>query len=910
MKNEIFRSGWAKGTGVILLMLLLSCGAWLVIESQRSDPAERYAEWLATRKGPVPVRHLEQWANRIGVRYFTDARLQADSRLTEELLEHEDYAIAVASWWDSSARSPSALSTWPLVEQAMIAQMEKAALGELDAALARTDTAGFAKWEHSLARSAYRHGAMEELAWLREDLRMFESTHGSDSARSDSLQSISTLYAMSAADLGRTLLRAEDHTTESAVISVLSYRGMTLQQATHALMAEWERGGGHATDWDMVDKIARNTRVGAFRKEFLIWFALSPESEAWRAEHRAMIGDVLDELRRSDPAFAREFSNHLVREAIERAETLCSDWETVLGALLPSIGSEPDPKLMIDEETGLDFVWLCHRTDAEDLLNRAVKIWHDSISNRPRWIGEFIDAGHYRAACTLIEEAKEQFVYIRSQRQTIARSYPETLAEYLELYERLAAHADSPQLKGFLHLELATTAMLHLNGTYQKGLARKEALKAIGLLNESECPNRNVLELTASRLASLDRDLFEAGRPGFDKWRRGITPAAFVTHLIREEWQGTEREWITWRTYFRGHLLRAELPELAGLIAKVIRSASKDDDGAQAAKRIGDLLSAGTWAIPKSGDLELASWVLKKKIAESQWEDSAQWMFDRMEEFRIRFPEADETIVLRKMYEDLLTELHRRSVHDGLHWLGAVLNEDRAESLPWPAPFERIIYRGPGTVHPRALQTIEECFGEHSLKRWIARALLFSGVPTTEEWRAHREHMLDWAREPWLKEVINEYLDNTFDIDAFERDMARASPGAHRYFWENPFVPKKRDTFPKHPSGRDHTDAERMQYHLWEAERSLDVVEKGEFFDISTLRWLLSDLFDLAEAQSEDPRLQALAKRLQNVPFEQYVEKLSDSPSEADFQSRALGEIRERATHFVAPENPAADASK
>lgn len=887
------------------MLLLWAGGVLLVVEFQEPDPAERYNEWLSTRSCTVTVGFLENWASRLGIRYFANARRQADSRTMEELLENEDYAVAVASWRDSTLNAaPGTCETWPYIEKAIIANVTKPDFESLAAALARTDAAGFARWEHTLARSAYHHGAMGELASLQEELRRFENEHGADNTRSGSLMRFSNLYTMSPADLGRAFFRAKDPAAEAVITTVMGDHRLTPRRAGEVLLAEWQAGGISTIDWDLIENIARNTQLGLFRKEFLTWFALNPESEAWRSKHGVAIGEVLAELGRSEPAFARELASHLVRETIRQTDNLGSDWKEVTGILFSTIEREPELKIWIDDEAAPDFIWLCHEIDAEKLLNRAVKVWNDSIKNRSAWIGAFIDGEHYRAACSLIEGAREDVIHIRSRKEKAAKSRPASLAEYLALSERITAYADTRQLKGFIHLELAITAMQQLNGNDEKILAAKEVIKAIEGLNEAGSPNGNLLQQTVSRLVDLDREFFEAGRPCFDEWRSGAKPDEIVNCLIREEWRGSESELMIWKIYTREYLTGSELPSLATIIAGCIRNSPKDNAAKQAAKRLGEFLDVTAWGIEESGDLELATWVLKKMIAENQWDDSAKWMFERLNDFRKRSPEADDTIVLRKIYDDLLTELNRRQVHDGLLWLEAVLNEDVSQSFNWPPSFEQVIHRPPGAVQPENLQSVERCFGAHSLRRWIARSLLLQGAPSTTEWNENREHVIEWAREPWLKMIIVEHLDNTFDIDAFERDMVRASPGARRYFSENPLLPRKGESFPKHPSGRDHTIAERINFHLWEAEQSLEIVERGDFFDVSALKWLLSDLFDLAEDQNESPRLRAFATRLLNASFEKSPQSLSD------FELGMLQEMQDRAARFAAPENPKIDDSK
>lgn len=880
------------------LLLLWGLGVWMVFRPAPPTAEEKFGEWLSTRRHAAPAGRLEVWANRFRIDYFSKVRREKDLRFTEELLADGNYAVVVASWLDSEGRiAPGVSATWPHVRSALEEMMGTVDPERLDAALSRADEARFATWDRTIVRSAYRSGAQEELAPIVKALRDFEQVHRSGLRRMESLQRLSGLYALSPTNFARALAEEEDPAMEALLDLVMQDLGFSRSGAHEALLSEWKTGGIPEADMGLLERILGNAKLGLFRNEVFIWLALGRESEEWRTRHRAKLGELLDQFHRTDPDFARSVASDLVDEVIKRSDQLTADWRLVTGILLSKIDPEPDLKVWISDKSGPNFMWLCHQVDAEGLLNRSVRVWNDSVQNRSAWIGEFIDAEHFGAACALIEGVKEDVVYIRSRKESPAESRNKTLEDYLGLYERMFAHADNPQVKGFIHLELGITAMENLKRNDERSLAREEVLKAIGTLTEAGSTNGNLLEQTVSRLVELDHDLFEAGRPCFDKWRGGVTSDEILDRLLREKWGEGESAWMIWKFYFRDHVTRSELPELADVITGLIRRSSDDNTSHERTKRISDLLGVSEWEFSESGDLELASWMLTKMIGESQWSASAKWMSARVDDFRVRFPKADDTIVMRKIHDVLLTELNRRSVDDGLRWLGAVLNEEVSGASHWPTSFEQIIHRSPGSLHPENLQVIEECFNGHPLRGWIARRLLLDGVPTTKEWADNRDSILGSAREPWLKAVINEHLDHTFDLDAFARDMAEASPGARRFFSENPFLPRKGNSFPKHPSGRELTEAERMTHHLWEAEQTLERVEKGGFFDAAAFKWLLSDLFDLAEGQSQDPRLRSFVARLQNAPVEVNTERLSD------FEVEMLREMQTRAALLVAPQD-------
>lgn len=881
------------------LLLLWGLVVWQVFRPEAPTAGEKYESWLAARRhGGVPGNRVEMWANRWGIRYFAELRREADRRLTDELLADADHAVAVASWMDPfGGIGPRLQPTWPSVGKALEELLRSGDPSRLDEALTKADAAGFATWELTIARSAHRSGALDELASLEAKWREFEQANPSVPPRLESLERLSRLYGLPPAGLARALVEAGDPAEEGRILQVMDDLAIPPERAYGALLAEWKAGEFPESKWDLAERILKNERVGFWRLELFTWFALGRESEEWRNRHRAKLGEWLEEFRRTEPGFAKQCASHLVDEVIKQSDQLTADWKLVTGILLSKIDPEPDLKVWISDDAAPNFIWLCHQVDAEGLLNRSVRVWNDSVQNRSAWIGEFIDAEHFRAACALIEGAKEDAVYIRSRRETPAERRNKSLEDYLGLYERMTAHANDQQVKGFIHLELGITAMQNLRGNGERSLAREEVLKAIGTLNEAGSINGNLLEQTVSRLVELGHDLFEAGRPTFDRWRRGVTSDQILNRLLREEWREGERRWMIWKFYFRDHITMSELPELAEVIAGLIRDSSDENTSHERSKRITELLGVRAWELSESGDLELATWMLTKMIGESQWSTSAKWMFARVDDFRARFPEADDTIVMRKIYDLLLTELNRRPVEDGLRWLGAVLNEDVSGSFGWPNSFEPIIHRSPGSLRSENLQIIEDCFTKHPLRRWIARSLLLDGVPMTREWVEDREGILGSVKETWLKAVINEHLDNTFDLDAFERDMAGASPGARRYFTENPFIPRKGKSFPKHPSGREFSQVERISYHLWEAEQTLGIFEQGAFFDVTALNWLLSDLFDLAEGQSQAPRLRSFVARLQNAPFELYVDRYSD------FEVELLQEMQARAALLVAPQD-------
>ncbi len=844
-----------SGKAVLVFGLLLFWGlaVWLVFRSVAPTPGEKYEEWLAARRhGGVAGSRLEMWANRFGITYFANARRERDRRLTGELPVEADYAVAVASWRDSTGGiAPGLQPTWPHVRKSLEEMTGGADAERLEAALVRADAAGFATWELTIARSAHRSGALDELAPIVRTLREFEQAHQPGSHRMASLQRIYELYALTPAGFARALVEETDPGAEALLYLVMGDLGVPPERAHGALVSEWKTGGFPEADWGMPARILKDARVGSFRLGVFTWLALGRESEEWRKHHRATIGDLLEEFRRTEPAFAKECASSLVREITKEGSKLASDWNFVAGILLSKIDPEPDLESWIGNEVGSDFVWLCHSVNAEGLLNRALEIWGDQVPHRSFWIGHFIDAGHYAAVCALIEGAKGDLHSIRSQKETYQEEKAKKLDEYLALGERIREHSNEDQVKGFIRLELGITAMRNLHRTPEEDAAKREVLAAIEMLNEAETFNPYLLERTVALVVEMTDEFFAAARPCFDKWRGAVTPEMVVDRVVRGDFDRDESGYEVWSKYFRNFVTMSELPSLEGTVVGLIRSLPQDETAGHGLDRLEEFLGVGRGNSKPAGTY-LGVWVGRRFIEARRWEDAVGWMFDRIEDHHARNPDVDMVRLVHEIYEEMNRGLGEENVADHLDWLGAVLADKRSELYSWPATFA-FFYRD---IAADPAEIIDGChirFGQHPLRRWILRNLLNDRFPNLDKRPEQLSGILELTEHSWVREVIKESFDKTFDLDAFERDFETASPGARRFFLRNPVVYWRNRRPPRHPDGRDFTKEEVARLLVWEARQAIEIMERREYFESHEFVRIFTDLIAEAETRPDDP---------------------------------------------------------
>lgn len=875
------------------LLLIWGFGVWLVFRSVVPTPEEKYADWLAARlRGGVAVSRVEMWVNRFGIAYFANARRERDLRFTMELMEHADYSVAVASWMDSTRGITARFQpTWPHVRKSLEEMTGGNDPARLEAAFSRADVAGFATWDRTIARSARMSGALDELALIVRALRDFEQAHQPGSHRMESLQRLSELYALTPADFARALVEETDPAAEALLNLVMGDLGGTPGHAYGALLSEWKTGGFPEADWGMPASILEDARVGSFRIGVFTWLALGKESEQWRKHHCAMIGDLLEEFMRAEPDFARQCATGLVREITKDGADLASDWKFVTGILLSKIDPEPDLESWIGNEVGSGFAWLCHLVNAEGMLNRALEIWGDKVPHRPYWIGHFIDSGHYAAACALIEGSKGDLHLIRSHKETYQEEKAKKLDEYLALSERIGEHSNEPQVKGLIRLDLGIAAMRNLNGTPEGDAAKREVLAAIEMLNEAETFNPYLLEQTVALVLDLDEAYFTAARPCFDKWRGPVTPGIVVDRVVRGDFDRGERGYQIWRTYFSKFVSLSEIPSMELTLAGLIRATPGDKDAVEKLERLANFANSGSGGFKVPG-LGSVNWLANRMIAGNEWARSADWMFDRMMDFRSIDPELDHVGIIHQMSGTASSELYNRPPQERIRWLGAILSHEGSESFAWPEPFYEHIYRSEGENPVEVIHAIGECFENHPLRRWIARDLIIEGGYASQDGTDRREILISMANRPWLKNVIAESFDKVVDLDAFEKDFENASPGARRFFLKHPVVQRSTKRLPRHPSGREFTKEDLARFLVWEAGVVIEIAERRESFALHDFIKSFTDLIAEAETRPDDPVIRSLLERLQRISFEPPWHRFGD------YELKSLRELQARSLPY------------
>lgn len=883
------RSG--KVALVFGLLLFWGLAMWLVFRSVAPTPGEKYEEWLAARRhGGAAGSRVEMWANRFGIAYFSNLRRERDRRLTEELLADADYSVAVASWMDSTRGiAPGLQPTWPHVRKSLEEMTGGADPDRLEAALSRADAAGFATWDRTIARSALQSGALDELGPIVKALREFEQAHPSASHELGALQRLSHLYGLTPAGFARALVDETDPRAAALLYLVMGDVGVSPERANEALLSEWKTAGFPEADWGMPARILKDVRVGSFRLGFFTWLALGRESEEWRKHHRATIGDLLEEFRRTEPAFAKECASSLVREITREGAELASDWNFVAGILLSKIDPEPDLESWIGNEVGSDFVWLCHSVNAEGLLNRALEIWGDQVPHRSFWMGHFLDSGHYAAVCVLVEKSKGDLHLIRSQKETYQEEKAKKLDEYLALAERIGEHSNEPQVKGFIRLDLGITAMRNLHRTPEEEAAKREVLAAIEMLNEAETFNPYLLERTVALVVEMADEFFAAARPCFDKWRGAVTPDMVVDRVVRGDFDRDESGYEIWRTYFRKFVGLSEIPSMELTLAGLIRATQDEKGAVEQLDRLEKFADSGSGGFKAPG-LGSVNWVANRMIAGNEWERSADWMFDRIKDFRSVEPELDQAGIIHQMSGTASRELYDRPPMARIRWLGAILSHEGSESFAWPESFYELVYRPEGENPVEVFGEIGECFETHPLRRWIARDLVIEGGYVLEAGPDRREILISMANRPWLKNVIAESFDKVVDLDAFEEDFKTASPGARRFFLKHPVVRRSSKKLPRHPSGREFTKEDLARFLFWEAGVAIEIAERRESFASHDFIKLFTDLIAEAESRPDDPVIRSLFERLQAISFQLPWHRFGDHEIKLlrELQARAL----------------------
>lgn len=876
------RKLWMTAT----LGLLWLGGALLALQGIRPTSSELYEEWLRSRRSPTPPGVIERWSSRMGIRWVAELRRRSDFRLTETLLAHEDYALAVASWRDSSPGfAPGVLETWPHVRRALSQQIGKGEWQRLQDVFSRTDAAGFSEAGLALARSADRSRAMRELDVIIEELREFEREKGEDASLSGSLGEISRIYSLSIAELGRALAAETDAAAGTKVEFVMQARGVAPQQAFLSLWREWKTGGLPEADMDLAGRLARDLRWGNSRTEYLAWLMLKPESEVWRKGRRDEIGGILEVARKSDPSYARDLASHLVREMMKESAELGQDWSLTAGWLLAKIDPEPDLSVWIHDSAGPDFAWLCRQVNAEGLLNRAVVKWAGQIRNPHGWIGEFIDSEHFAAACALVEGSGEVIVSIRSRAETYQEETSKGLGDYLELAGEIARHTSHSQVKGYIQLLVGRRALANLRRMSGDEGARRMVFEAIARLNEAEIVHPGMLRQTVGQLVEMDREFFEAGRPCFDRWRGGRTLDEVAEAIHEGLWEPENTEKKIWEKYSREFATIDEVPGIIGIIEEILAAGPLEESGRKSLDRLLEFLgSRWSWVREGSAELGLVTWGTKRMASGDRTEEAAEWMFEQVRNYLKRHPGEDEFRVLGRLYEDVSKSVASAPADLSMKWLGRVLDEKVSGDLAWPDPLSLSCNFTERLTPELAPETFQKAFGDHPLRVWIFRELLHvvSLGKTLEEQRKTLFRMGEGENiEGWMRDAIKDQLEYRVDFDQFEKDMAFAPAGARRYFlgWAIDEVDSAERRKRSQPWNL--TEEESTRLNLWMGEQAVDAIARKQAFPERDLDLVFERLLRFAGDPALQPRVKMVLKRLQQVPLRDLPRGASPVDTEA-----------------------------
>lgn len=854
---------------VITIALLWGAGTWFAFQLQEPTPEERYAEWLATRNPPARAGYFERLALRLGISSYPKAGLRADLEFTRALLMEDEYALAVASWVDSeSTLAPEELNTWLSLRNALGKQLQKNDAKGLNQILARTDAAGFAEWRFAIIKSAVNNGASKELDDLIQNLRDFEVRLELGSKMSDGLERCALLYELSEADLGRVILGAEGRPAASEAQEVAKARGVTVESAVSALWGEWRSEGLTQKDWGLALEPSRYLGITS-RRDYLVWLSLDTGSQAWRSAHRAEFLNFLETMSRSDLSFGREFASNMFSEMANEPSVLANDWEEISGTLLAWVEKESDLSVWVNDAAGPDFIWICHRLDSERLLDRGVRKWIRLIDHPHRWIAEFIEEGHYGAVCAVIEGTGKDIGYIggRLRPEPVNHQEPPGRVDAArELAEKVASHSPHQQVKGFIELLVGERVLGRVPDGEEKEEARALVFGAISRLNGSETINPALLPQVVNLLCRMGPDFFEFGTPCFDRWRDGRTLDDVASAIQMGIWEpdGNERE--IWGSIAARHSRLVESPQLLRILEEIIASGESDEHSNSPIRRFCEFLAAD-WNVGNEGSSELALvlWVAKKMIADGRPEQSAEWMFVQIQEYLKRYPDEDESRILKGLYDELSHELRLAPVDQSIKWLEVVLDERVSRNLSWPVfPYQIHDYQKYITADDFP-NVIQESFGAHPLRTWIAHEMLQMAMlgGSIEEQRESLIRMREMkSAELWLRSVIDMRLEKTIDFDQFEKDMSSASVGAKRYFLDR-MVSRVGESYSRVRSLPWKLSEENgVQLWLWMGEQTLAVFERGQELSASEVNTVFEGLLSVAEHREADLRFRAIFDRL------------------------------------------------
>lgn len=849
-------------------------GAWILFSSFNPTPSEQYKTWLSTRRTPLKAGFLEKTAARYGFHVFAEQRAIADRQLTQELLQSPEYAMVIASWRDTGNRVRGTSPTWPYLEKAITDHFQHSDPLPLQESLSLATKEGFATWQLTLVRSAYLNNTLDDLTSIQDELRRFETKQGMDSSLSSSLDLMAQHYPLSASALARILLTsATDATTDAVVSAVLADRGLSPADAFSQLAQELKSAHLNETDWELVGRLITSPATGRSRSELLAWTLISPDCEIYRAKQLPVLEKAVSDLAASEIEIAKAAISEVFQQLTVENIQLPSDWPQVAGKLVDRVGEESRLSSLVSSEAAADFIWISHKLDKADLLDRAILELGDSISNTWTWIGEFIDREHYSAICRLVETTRDRIVSIDSRADPTTYKNPKDLSYYTDLIEKIVAHSQDEQIKGFIRLVIAMRAMENLRNKPGHEEAVAEVLKSIHLVNRSKSANDHILEQTVLRLVEEYNEIFEAGRPSFDKWRNGVTLDSVIEQIYRDEWQPGENEAEIWKKYAEKVETLDEAPDLKAIIEAILEMPPDAPNTGEVVSRMKNFLgiSRSRTKNPESGNLELAAWPLKRMITGGDIAGAADWMFSLLRDFQDRYPGEDERQVLEHLYDEVFPIIRTLPPRQSIQWLECVLDEGNIGKFDWPESFYDVMHRDLAMAPDEAREILLPAFADHPLRSWIIRSLLENANlgNSLEDQKQTRNLIRQGVEEGWFIDVIDGINDRSINLDLFENDMANAPAGARRYFLNYLHDRSSPYPFKRHSSQRDLTEEERMRLVYWQAEQYLDILEKKRSFEIFHFDRVFQALLEISESQSGHPRMQLIMNRLGEINLDQ-----------------------------------------
>ena len=909
------------GTGI----LLLAFGFYTFVV-QEPNPKAEYSRWLAEMTSPALPGKLEQWLNKFGIDYITKRRVQTADLRTEFLLHDPDYSLAVASELDynfrffgtfsgpfpvpttrpppiTAGRIPH--STYPIMQESLHALLLRAdASGDPDqfrAALQRVDDRGLTKWQSALLRNAVKGGAPESIEDWIHSLREFEANAGIDSEISDALSQIYQDYSLSDEDWARRVLTADKPMQERLKL-LEELRPIDGNSIVRDSLRRWNEDGFTKEDWEGVERILENALLGDERFSVFVWLGIAEASAEWREAHREFLADSVESLWNGSHDDYKTMVNVLLQRLASRDTPNGVGWDLSTRRMLSKLEHEPHLNSWIDEGNRIHFMWYSHSAGLEKLFDRSFDQWKEMWPSRATAIRNFIDSGHFGAVCALIEMDRDDLIDLHDGGRPQPWEKAKTLQEYLQWVEGIGQYASAAQVKHFIRLNVIGSIARKLQSPAERELARAEILKAVEGLKKDEVRFPHLIEQSLWSLMRMDDEIFEAGRPLFDAWKKDATPQLVLEQMIRDEWKSRNVERQVWRYYFSERLLSSEidfeklvLPMLQKLGDERAERLSKgreanfqslDQENVEALKRVTDFLNL------QSGELggintQVARWWLSKLSMEGRWKNAATWTYGRVADFKKWFPGRSST---RYLQHELLAQSNlspklSHSLTDSTQWVEAVLSDPRSGELGWPKYFPRpstsvritsvdgkeIRSESPPKDAEEYAELYREKIAALPLRHWVLRSLLNSDFPSSgraqEAGSDLTQVLLDAAGEDWLKAAIREHSDQIFDLEAFETDMAKASPAARRYFFLNPIVSHS-SRHVRLPSGDAFGEEEKLRMLLWKCQVCMELLERRESIPLSALERSFRLLQAAAESHPGDPAIQSLCQRLQQISFD------------------------------------------